>query len=247
MTNAEQESTPLDVVSRAASSSRFRQYGNLFAGSSSMLTVFRYELITSMLAGWPGIVGLALRRMFYRFIFERVGRNVTIGSHVSIRGARRLGLGDNVVIDDRCVLSAMRDEGHIQIGNNVFAGCNTIIRTRGRALTVGDGTRIGSNCIVATDSELTLGHDVLIGAYAYLCGGGSHNFDRKDVPILNQGCTERGGIVVGNGAWIGAHTTVLDGVNIGEGAIVGANSLVKTDLPPYSVSYGSPARVARSR
>ena len=185
--------------------------------------------------------------MFYRFILERLGENVTIGSCVSIRGARRIALGNNVVIDDRCVLSAIQDEGRISMGNDVFAGCNTIIRTRGRTLTIGTGTRIGSNCIVATDSSLELGNDVLIGAYAYLCGGGSHDFDRKDVPILIQGCTKRGGIVVGNGVWIGAHTTVLDGVSIGEGAIVGANSMVKEDLPPFSVSYGSPARVARYR
>lgn len=247
MTNLEQESTPIDAISRPGLRNQFKQYGSLIAGSTSMVQVLRYEMIASCLKGWPGIGGLVLRRMFYRYILECIGRNVTIGSHVTLRGALRIMLGDNVVIDDRCVLSAMQDKGRIHIGNNVFAGSNSIIRTRGRALTIGAGTRIGSNCIVATDSELVLGNDVLIGAFTYLCGAGSHNFDRKDVPIINQGCIEGKGIVVGDGAWIGAHTTVLDGVSIGEGAIVGANSLVKKDLPPFSVSYGSPARVARYR
>ncbi len=247
MANAEPEGTPLDNFFQPASGNQFKQYGNLFAGSASTATILRYELITASFGGFPGIAGLALRRMFYRFILERQGKNATIGAHVSMRGARRIALGDNVVIDDRCILSAMQDEARIRIGNRVFAGCHTFIRTRGRAITIGAGTRIGSNCIVATDSSLELGNDVLIGAYTYLCGGGSHNFDRTDVPIVNQGCTKRGGIVVGDGVWIGAHTTVLDGVSIGEGAIVGANSLVKEDLPPFSVSYGSPARVARYR
>ena len=44
-------------------------------------------------------------------------------------------------------------------------------------------------------------------------------------------------------AWIGNGSVILKGVTIGEGAIIGVNSVVATDIPPYSVAMGNPARV----
>jgi acetyltransferase-like isoleucine patch superfamily enzyme len=44
-------------------------------------------------------------------------------------------------------------------------------------------------------------------------------------------------------AWIGQNSFILKGVTIGEGAIIGVNSVVVTDIPPYSVAMGNPARV----
>ncbi len=39
--------------------------------------------------------------------------------------------------------------------------------------------------------------------------------------------------------------TILPGVTIGEGSIIGANSLVTDDIPPFSIAFGSPAKVIR--
>jgi acetyltransferase-like isoleucine patch superfamily enzyme len=55
----------------------------------------------------------------------------------------------------------------------------------------------------------------------------------------------RGGVNIGAHAWIGAHSTILDGVTIGAGAIVGAHSLVRDDVPPGAVVAGAPARIIR--
>jgi acetyltransferase-like isoleucine patch superfamily enzyme len=55
------------------------------------------------------------------------------------------------------------------------------------------------------------------------------------------------GVRVGEGAWVGTHTTVLDGVTVGKGAVIGANSLVSRSIPEMSVAYGSPAEVRRKR
>ena len=44
-------------------------------------------------------------------------------------------------------------------------------------------------------------------------------------------------------AWIGQKSFILKGVTVGEGAVVGANSVVVTDVPPYTVVMGNPARV----
>ena len=52
-------------------------------------------------------------------------------------------------------------------------------------------------------------------------------------------------IAIGDGVWIGFDSVVLPGVKIGDGAIVGARSVVTSDVPPYAVVAGNPARVIR--
>ena len=56
-----------------------------------------------------------------------------------------------------------------------------------------------------------------------------------------------GSVVVGNDVWIGQNVTVMPGVHIGDGAIIGTNSVVASDIPPYSVAAGNPCRVIRKR
>ena len=43
------------------------------------------------------------------------------------------------------------------------------------------------------------------------------------------------------------HFYVMPGVHIGDGAIIGANSVVASDIPPYTVAAGNPCRVIRKR
>ncbi len=45
--------------------------------------------------------------------------------------------------------------------------------------------------------------------------------------------------------WLGFDCVILPGVTVGEGSIAGARSVVNTDVPPYSVVAGNPARVIR--
>lgn len=57
----------------------------------------------------------------------------------------------------------------------------------------------------------------------------------------------KGDTVIGNDVWIGQNTVILPGVSIGDGAIIGANSVVGSDVAPYSVVVGNPAREIRKR
>ena len=57
----------------------------------------------------------------------------------------------------------------------------------------------------------------------------------------------KGDSVVGNDVWIGQNATILPGVHIGDGAIVGANSVVGSDVEPYTIVAGNPAKVIRKR
>ena len=48
---------------------------------------------------------------------------------------------------------------------------------------------------------------------------------------------------IGKGVYVGSHAVILEHVEVGDGAVIGAGSIVTHDVPPYSVVYGSPARV----
>lgn len=57
----------------------------------------------------------------------------------------------------------------------------------------------------------------------------------------------KGDTVIGNDVWIGQNATILPGVHIGDGAIIGANSVVGSDIKPYTIVVGNPAREIRKR
>ncbi len=57
----------------------------------------------------------------------------------------------------------------------------------------------------------------------------------------------KGDTVIGNDVWIGQNAVILPGVHIGDGAIIGANSVVGSDVEPYSIVVGNPARAIRKR
>ena len=52
---------------------------------------------------------------------------------------------------------------------------------------------------------------------------------------------------IGNDVWIGQNSTILPGVHIGDGAIIGLNSVVGSDVDPYTIVAGNPAKVIRKR
>ncbi len=57
----------------------------------------------------------------------------------------------------------------------------------------------------------------------------------------------KGDTVIGNDVWIGQNATIMPGVHIGDGAIIGANAVVASDVDPYSIVVGNPARLIRKR
>ena len=57
----------------------------------------------------------------------------------------------------------------------------------------------------------------------------------------------KGDTVIGNDVWIGQNAVILPGVHIGDGAIIGANSVVGSDVEPYTIVAGNPAKVLRKR
>ena len=57
----------------------------------------------------------------------------------------------------------------------------------------------------------------------------------------------KGDTVIGNDVWIGQNAVILPGVHIGDGAVIGANSVVGSNVAPYTIVIGNPAKVLRKR
>jgi acetyltransferase-like isoleucine patch superfamily enzyme len=167
---------------------------------------------------------------------------VVFGQNVVLRHPHKIRIGDNVVIDDNCLVDAKGDSNRgITIGNGVFIGRNTILSCKNGDIDVSDGANIGFNCEIFSASSVRVGRDVLIAAYCYVIGG-DHDFSDPSQPILAQ---ERrsAGVTVGDGAWLGAGAKVLDGVSIGERAVVGAGAVVREAVPAGAIAVGIPAKV----
>ena len=69
---------------------------------------------------------------------------------------------------------------------------------------------------------------------------------KQKVPPLNK-MPLNGDTIIGNDVWIGQNVTILPGVHIGDGAIIGLNSVVGSDVAPYTIVAGNPAKVIRKR
>lgn len=225
---------------------KLAKYQELVVGSRSIWFLIKYELIM-LLASWvPGALGILLRSKLYPLILGKVGRGVTFGTNVVLRHPKKIFLGDNVVIDDNCVLDAKGPTNRgIFIGDGVFLGRNTILSCKNGDIVIDDGANIGFNCEVFSAGSVRLGKNILVAAYSYFVGG-THTFARTDVPIIEQPRDAKG-IEIGDNAWIGAHVVVLDGCRVGRDAIIGAGAVVNSDIPDYAIAVGIPAKVVRSR
>lgn len=88
-----------------------------------------------------------------------------------------------------------------------------------------------------------------VGARALLSPGvvlvaGNHRTDGPGA-VRDLGFEERD-VVIGDGAWVGAHAVVV-GCQVGEGAVIGAGAVVLDDVPDRAIAVGSPARVVSMR
>jgi acetyltransferase-like isoleucine patch superfamily enzyme/glycosyltransferase involved in cell wall biosynthesis len=226
--------------------SKLKKYQSLIIGKKNIGLLLKYELIVGLMSWVPGAWGLLLRSKFYPRILGRVGRNVTFGTGVVFRHPKKIIIGDNVIIDDNCVLDAKGSNNRgIVIGNGVFLGRNTILNCKNGDIVLKDNVNVGFNCMIFSASEVHVGENYLLAAYCYLVGG-THMFDNPSIPVLHQDRSSKG-IRLEPGGWLGAHVTVFDGVHIGKNVVVGAGSVVNQDIRDYAVAAGSPVRVIKDR
>lgn len=104
---------------------------------------------------------------------------------------------------------------------------------------IGDNCWIGAFCFIA--DNVTIGDNVSIA-------NGVQIFDH-DTAIYRathgEQPVKRYNVTIEEDVEIGANSVIIGDVTIGHNSIVGALSLVKDDVPPYSVVVGIPAKVKK--
>lgn len=111
---------------------------------------------------------------------------------------------------------------------------------------IGDKLIIGKFCQIAAGVEFVMNganhqmNAVSTFPFSMLEGWNMKPPAKSDLPF-------KGDTVIGNDVWIGQNATILPGVHIGDGAIIGANSVVASDVEPYSIVVGNPVKLIRYR
>ncbi|MFC1460952.1 DapH/DapD/GlmU-related protein [Verrucomicrobiota bacterium] len=226
----------------------FRKYRELFYGKTSLWYVLKAEFVMALMGSIPGALGLFLRRKCYRPLLSSAGRQIFIGKNVTFRHPKKIRLGNNVIIDDNCVIDAKgENNAGIVIEDNVFIGRNTIIYCKNGNIHLKRAVNISSNCTVFASNKLTVEEDTVIGAYTYLLSGGEYDYSDTETKFTDQsGMKTKGELVIGRNCWIGARVTILDGACVGEHCVIGAGAVVAQPIPQDSLAVGVPARVIKS-
>jgi len=228
--------------------SAFKKYINLFIGKKNFLQFLKYEWIILLFSWIPGALGFFLRKIFYPLIFDKVGKGVVFGHHITLRHPHKISIGDHSFVDDYAVLDAKGEENEgIIMGENVIIGRNTILSCKGGSIYLEDYANISSNCSLLSETKISVGKYTFLAGHCYLVAGGNHSFERTDIPIMLQPSLIKGGIDIEDDCWLGTSVVVLDGVTLGKGCVLGAGAVVTKSLPSYTVAVGCPARKIRDR
>ncbi len=158
--------------------------------------------------------------------FRSVGRNVRVHDRASLYGLENISLGDDVRIDDFCVVIAT---GPVEIGSYVSLHNHCFLGGR-YGITLGDFVTLAPGCKLFSASDDYLGQCLTGPVVPRHLTGGAH-----------------GKLTLGRHVIVGAGAVVLPDLEIGEGCAVGALSMVTRPLEPWGVYAGVPARRVKER
>ncbi len=130
-----------------------------------------------------------------------------------------------------------------QIGNDSTIEDFSTVNNGVGDVIIGERTRIGLGCTLI--GPLTIGNDVMI-AQNVVIAALNHRYEDDSLPISQQGFSKNP-IVVEDEAWIAANSVILSGVKVGKHAVVSAGSVVRRNVPAYSIVAGNPAVVIKRR
>lgn len=128
-----------------------------------------------------------------------------------------------------------------KVGRNVRV-CSSVSIYGCGGLEIGDNVWIGHNSIIVCSSKVLIGANVDIAPMVFI-GTGSHKIDPKGDHVAGVGVSKD--ITIGNGAWLGARSTVLPGVTIGDKCVVGAGSVVTKATESMKIYAGVPAKLLK--
>lgn len=157
----------------------------------------------------------------------KIGENCMISPMVSFYGHENIEIGNNVRIDDFCVISA--GKGKIKIGDNIHISIYTSLQGAGY-IEIGDFSTISSRVSIYSSNDdysgKTMTNPMIPSEYT--------GVEHKDVIIKDH-------VIIGSGS------VILPGVTIGNSCAIGALSLVKTNLSDFGIYAGAPIKYINKR
>lgn len=159
--------------------------------------------------------------------FGKVGCNVLISNKASFYNCGKIEIGDNVRIDDFCVISA--GEGGVYIGSYIHIAVFCSIIGAGK-VSISNYANLSSRVSIYSSNDDYSGH--------YMTN--------PLVPIEFTNVSS-GSVFIGKHVIIGSGSIVLPNVVINEGAVVGALTLIKDTCKEFTVYTGVPAKAKKER
>jgi acetyltransferase-like isoleucine patch superfamily enzyme len=155
---------------------------------------------------------------------KTIGKNVLISRFARFYSPDKIEIGNNVRIDDFCILS-----GEIKLRNYIHISAYSALYGK-YGIEMEDFSGLSPRCTIFSSTDDFSG-DFYIG------------------PMIDQKYTNvYGGIVrIGKYSQLGCNCVVLPGVTIFEGVAVGAMSLVTEDLHSWKIYRGIPATYLKDR
>jgi galactoside O-acetyltransferase len=201
-------------------------------------------LVKSSIRNIDGRLGIVIRRKFYAKRFGKCGDNLQISKGVIFEGIKNIYIGDNVWIDNYCILIAGKvdfnsdevkildnknflfNEGELHLGSNIHIAPQCIIQSHA-------GISIGDYFTASAGSKIySLSNDV------QKCHFGTHS-DMKKGYVLSP-------ISISDNVWLGLNAVVLGG-NIEKNCFIATNSVVLKDISENSFVAGNPGKKMKNR
>ncbi|WP_199052845.1 acyltransferase [Aquitalea sp. ASV15] len=159
--------------------------------------------------------------------FKSIGKNVLISDKASIYNSANISIGNNVRIDDFCVISA--GEGGIFIGNYIHIAVYCSL--------------IGAGCIRLED------YSNLSSRVSVYSSNDDYSGEFMTNPCVASVFTNvtHANVEIGKHSIVGSGSIILPGVRLEEGVAIGALSLVNRDCEKFHIYAGTPARKIKKR
>lgn len=185
--------------------------------------VYNFHFLTIRVFRW--VLTVFYRNPLFQSKCASYGRGVFIGGLPFVTGPVEIHMGNGAILSEKVSILSGRilDRPQFVLKDHAGIGINTIIVVN-REVIVEEHAIISWDCRIS-DSD---GHP----READLRAAGKPPAAKDILPVR-----------IGRYAWIGNGSYIMKGVTIGEGAIVGANSVVISNIPPYSLAMGNPAEV----
>jgi acetyltransferase-like isoleucine patch superfamily enzyme len=136
------------------------------------------------------------------------------------------------------------NSGTLRLGRKVKLNGSPVpielVALRGADLFIGDGTSINRGVSICAKSSVRIGSNCGIGNDCLI-----FDTDFHAVGDQARALADASPVVIGDNVWLASRSIILKGVTIGDGAVVCAGSVVATNVAPYTMVGGVPARLIR--